>query len=47
MTYHQSFDRLGNPVARRTKQPIGHTIIQVIGAVVIVALLYVIVWGPK
>lgn len=43
MTYHQSFDRLGNPVARRSRQPIGHTIVQtvcVIVTLVLLAMLY-------
>jgi hypothetical protein len=47
MTYHQVFDRLGNPVVRRTKQPIGHTIIQLAGAAVSVVLLCLLIWGPK
>ena len=43
MTYHQSFDRLGNPVVRRARQPIGHRIVQtlcVICSLVLLSLLY-------
>jgi hypothetical protein len=43
MTYHQSFDRLGNPVARRSRQPIGHRIIQVVSVIcslILLAMLY-------
>lgn len=31
MTYRQCFDRLGNPVARQSRTPIGHRIIQAAG----------------
>lgn len=43
MTYHQTFDRLGNPIARRRKTPLGHKIIQRVGlvaCVVCIVLLY-------
>ena len=43
MTYRQAFDRLGNPVYRRSETPIGHKIIQRVGLVVslvCIALMY-------
>jgi hypothetical protein len=43
MTYHQGFDRLGNPIARPARTPIGHRIVQVVGlvcSVVLLAMLY-------
>lgn len=43
MTYHQTFDRLGNHVARR-RQPIGHTILQALGAIACVVGLGMLVW---
>ena len=45
MTYHQAFDRLGRPVARRGETPLGHKIIQRVGlvaCVVCIVLLYVV-----
>jgi hypothetical protein len=44
MTYHQAFDRLGRPVARRSRQPIGHTVLQTIGWAVFAVCLAVFVW---
>lgn len=43
MSYQEAFDHLGNPVVRRRRKPLGHTIIQTLGAVacvVLLALLY-------
>ena len=43
MTYRQAFDRLGNPVARPSRTPIAHRLIQVISliaSVILLALLY-------
>lgn len=43
MTYRQAFDRLGNPVYRRSETPIGHKIVQRVGlvaSVVLLAMLY-------
>lgn len=43
MTYRQAFDRLGNPVYRRADTPLGHKILQRLGAVaclVGIVLLY-------
>lgn len=45
MTYHQAFDRLGRPVARRSRQPIGHTILQTLGAIGCVVFLGMLAWG--
>lgn len=42
MTYHQAFDRLGNPVARRSTQPIGHKIIQRVGFVLCIVGLFML-----
>lgn len=39
MTYHQAFDRLGRPIARRSEVPLGHKIIQRVGLVVCIVLL--------
>lgn len=47
MTYHQAFDRLGNPVYRRSRQPIGHTVLQTIGWTVFAVSLFVYVWVRK
>lgn len=44
MTYHQAFDRLGRPVARRSRQPIGHTILQTLGAIACVVGLGMLAW---
>lgn len=43
MTYRQAFDRLGNPVAKPSRAPIGHRIVQglsVVCSLVLLALLY-------
>lgn len=42
MSYHERFDRLGNPVASpcsKSRQPLGHRIIQRASLVCIVVLL--------
>ena len=44
MTYRQAFDRLGNPVYRTSRQPIGHTVLQTIGWTVFAGCLAVFVW---
>lgn len=44
MTYHQAFDHLGNPIARRSRQPVGHTILQTLGAIACVVGLGMLVW---
>lgn len=44
MTYRQCFDRLGNPVARPARSPVGHRVLQWVGLVctlIGLALLYV------
>lgn len=46
MTYHQTFDRLGNPIARRSETPLGHKIIQRVGLVACVVLL-VMLYGVR
>lgn len=46
MTYHQAFDRLGNPVHRRGEQPLGHKIIQRAGFVACVVGL-VLLYGVR
>jgi len=33
MTYRQAFDRLGNPVARPARAPLGHRIVQWAGLI--------------
>jgi len=43
VTYRQTFDHLGNPVARRSAMPIGHRIVQwtsLIVSIVLLAMLY-------
>ena len=43
MTYRQAFDRLGNPVYRRARAPIGHRIVQwasLICTLILLAMLY-------
>lgn len=41
MSYRQLFDHLGNPVARPSRQPLGHRIIQrVCVASIVVMVLY-------
>lgn len=43
MTYRQAFDRLGNPVARPSRAPIAHRMIQgasLVASIVLLALLY-------
>ena len=47
MTYRQTFNRLGNPVARRSETPLGHKIIQRLGVLVSVVLLGILLWGGK
>ncbi len=46
MTYHQSFDRLGNPITRRSRQPLGHTIVQV-ASVIISLVLLAMLYGAR
>lgn len=45
MTYHQAFDRLGNPVARRTKPDWQHRVIRWSALVTIVVCTGILVWG--
>lgn len=47
MTYRHLFDHLGNPIAQRTRQPIGHTIIQRAGAAITLGMVLYMLWGPK
>lgn len=46
MTYRQAFDRLGNPVHRRSETPLGHKIIQRAGAVVCIVCI-VLLYGVR
>lgn len=46
MTYHKSFDRLGNSIVRHSRQPIGHRIIQIISVICILVLLSML-WGVR
>ena len=39
MTYQQCFDHLGNPIARRSRTPIGHRIVRTISVICIVILM--------
>lgn len=45
MTYRQLFDHLGNPIAKPSRQPIGHTIVQSVSAITIVVLLVLLYAG--
>jgi hypothetical protein len=45
MTYRQTFDHLGNPVARPAKPGLQHRIIRWASAITIVACLGIMVWG--
>lgn len=45
MTYHQTFDRLGNPVARPAKPDWQHRVIRWAAAVTIVVSFGILVWG--
>lgn len=43
MTYHQAFDRLGNPIYRRSRRYLGRRIAQGVGftaCIILLALLY-------
>ena len=45
MSYHQAFDRLGNPIARPARTPLGHRIVQIAGLVVSIVLLCMLYGG--
>jgi hypothetical protein len=45
MTYHQTFDRLGNPVAKPTKPDWQHRVIRWASAVTAVVCFGIFVWG--
>ncbi|MDH4449906.1 MAG: hypothetical protein QE265_04850 [Rhodoferax sp.] len=45
MNYHQTFDRLGNPVARPTKPDWQHRVIRWASGITIVVSLFILVWG--
>lgn len=44
MTYHRAFDRLGNLCYRRSRKPLGHAVLQTLGAVACVVALGMLVW---
>lgn len=45
MTYHQTFDRLGRPVARRTAPGWGQRLVRWASAIAIFVGLAVLAWG--
>lgn len=45
MTYHQTFDRLGNPVAKPAKPDWQHRVIRAAAVVTMVVSLGILVWG--
>lgn len=45
MTYHQAFDRLGNPVARNTRPYWQHRVIRWAALATIVVCMGILVWG--
>lgn len=47
MTYHQTFDRLGNPVARPAKPSPAHRLVRVVSVITIALCFGVLVWGGR
>jgi hypothetical protein len=47
MTYRQAFDRLGNPVARPSRAPIGHRLLQGVSLVISIVLLFALYGANK
>lgn len=47
MTYHQTFDRLGNPVARPSKTSPAHRLVRVASIIAITLCFGLLVWGGR
>lgn len=44
MTYREAFDHLGNPIARPRRQPMVHTVLQVVCLLATIAGLGLLAW---
>lgn len=47
MTYHQTFDRLGNPVAQSTKPTLPHRLVRAASVITMAVCFGLLVWGGR